>query len=197
MVLVSIQKNVYNEHQNMSDEEIFTLSLEKPDMFEVIVSRYQEAFIRKARSIVHDEEAAKDIVQDTFVKIYLYGRKWKPVVGARWSSWVYRILLNTCLTKYNKLKRDRSMTTPYTDEMESVLRDEIAEERTESTYNTDYLYSLIDELPETFAKILKLYTVSGKSYDEIAEIEGVTTGAIKTRMHRARLALKKLNEKVT
>lgn len=188
---------MHSEYKDLADEEVFALSLEKPDVFEVIVRRYEDAFLRKARSIVRDEEAVKDIVQDTFVKIYLYGKKWKPMSGAKWGSWVYKILINTCFSKYGKMRRDKEMTVVYSDEMESLMKDGSAEGQAESTDNTRYLHSLIDRLPETFARVLRLYAVGGKKYAEIAEAEGITVGAVKTRMHRAKLALKKLNAEIT
>jgi RNA polymerase sigma factor (sigma-70 family) len=52
-------------------------------------------------------------------------------------------------------------------------------------------------LPETFARILRLYVSEGKDYKEIAKVEGVTEGAVKTRMHRAREEMRKISEDVT
>jgi len=61
----------------------------------------------------------------------------------------------------------------------------------------DYLESLFGRLPETFARILRLYVIDQKDYKEIAEVEGVTEGAIKTRMHRARAQMKDEARKIS
>src|SRR4051812_11774825 len=91
--------------EERSDEEVLLLSISHPSLFAVLVHKYEEAFLRKARSIVRDEEAAEDIVQETFTKIYLNAKKFKTVEGATFSSWGYRILINTALTHYARRKR--------------------------------------------------------------------------------------------
>ena len=183
------------EFSNLSDEELFHLSFSKPKLFEVIVLRYEEAFLRKARSIVRNEEVAKDIVQDAFVKMYLYGKKYKPQEGARWSSWAYKILINTCFAYHQKLKRQKEFSVEWSDEIEAVTADESLDDT--QGYDREYTLSLIDKLPETFARILRLYVIDGKDYAAIAAAENLSVGAVKTRMHRAKAQLKKLAEKIT
>ncbi len=183
------------EFKNMADEELFALSFSKPQLFELIVERYEEAFLRKARIIVRSDELAKDIVQDAFVKMYLYGRKYKPQPGARWSSWAYKILINTCFAYHQKLKKDKEFSTAFTDELEAVTPDESLGETQEN--DRVYITSLIDRLPETFARILRLYVIDGKNYAAIAKAEDISVGAVKTRMHRAKAALKKVSAKIT
>ncbi len=179
----------------MTDEEIFSKSFAEPKLFEIIVERYEEAFLRKARTIVRSDELAKDIVQDAFVKMYLYGKKYKPQEGARWSSWAYKILINTCFAYHQKLKRDNQFSTAFTEELEAVTPDESEHETHKN--DREYVLSLIDRLPETFAKILRLYVIDGKDYASIAEAENITVGAVKTRMHRAKAALKEEAAKIT
>lgn len=179
------------EFAHLSDEEVFVKALSDPSFFELIVERYEEAFLRKARTILRNDEVAKDVVQDTFVKIYLYGKNYKPQEGARWSSWAYKILINTCFVYHKKAKRDTEFSTSFDDELEAVIPDESTHNA--SKLDTDYVMSLVDKMPETFAKILRLYVVEGKNYEEIAKAEGITMGAVKTRMHRAKGLLKKLS----
>ena len=183
------------EFSHLSDEELFALSFSKPKLFELVVLRYEEAFLRKAKSIVRDDEVATDVVQDAFVKMYLYGRKYKPQEGARWSSWAYKILINTCFAYHQKLKKERNFSTAWSDEIEAVTPDESLED----THGKDreYMISLIDRLPETFARILRLYVIDGKDYSQIASAENISVGAVKTRMHRAKAQLKKVAEKIT
>ena len=66
--------NLLNESEDLgqlSDEEILSLSTENPNHFELLVDRYQQKFIDRAFYILRNKEEAADIVQDTFVKIYL------------------------------------------------------------------------------------------------------------------------------
>lgn len=184
------------EFMEKRDEDVLSASFKHPYLFEIIVERYEEAFLRKARAIVHDEEASRDIVQDTFVKIYLYGRSFKPVEGARFSSWAYKVLMNVCFHWYKKMKREKLFFSALDEDMEAVLPHDDNAER--SLYlDTDYLESMFSRLPETFARILRLYVVGRRDYKEIAHIEGITEGAVKTRMHRARAEMKKIARKIS
>ena len=179
------------EFKEKRDEDVLSASFKYPYLFELLVERYEEAFLRKARSIVRNDEAARDVVQDTFVKIYLYGRKFRPVEGAKFSSWAYKVLMNVCFYWYKKMKREREFFSALDEDLEAVLPHDDSEERAQKL-DRDYLESMFARLPETFARILRLYVFEGKDYKQIAEVEGVTEGAVKTRMHRARAAMKEL-----
>ncbi len=180
----------------MKDEEVLFASFKYPYLFELLVERYEAAFLRKAQSIVFDEEIARDIVQDTFVKIYLYGKKFKPVEGAKFSSWAYKVLLNVCFHWYKKVKREKEFFSLLDDNLEAILPHDNREEVSQKL-DRDYLESMFSRLPETFARILRLYVTEGKEYDEIAKTEGVSEGAIKTRMHRAREEMRKISKDIT
>jgi RNA polymerase sigma-70 factor, ECF subfamily len=179
----------FEEWQKKTDEEVLEASYKQPALFELLVTRHEEAFIRKAKRIVFDEEAARDIVQDTFVKIYMYGKGFEPSPGARFTSWAYKILINTCFAYYKKIKREKEFFSALDDDMEAVLRGD-DESRHEEKLDKEYLESIFSRLPETFSRILRLYVLEGKNYGEIAKTENVTEGAIKTRMHRAREMMK-------
>lgn len=184
------------QYREMKDEEVLSASFKHPYLFELIVERYEEAFIRKAKSIVFNEEVAQDIVQDTFVKIYLYGKKFKPVDGAKFSSWAYKVLINVCFQWYKKLKREKEFFSILDEDLEAVLPHDNREEQAQRL-DRDYLESMFSRLPETFARILRLYVTEGKEYGEIAKVEGVSEGAIKTRMHRAREEMRKISKDTT
>ncbi len=184
------------EFREKKDEDVLFASFKHPYLFEILVERYEDAFIRKAKSIVRNEEVALDVTQDTFVKIYLYGKKFKPVEGARFSSWAYRVLINTCFVWYKKVKREREFFSALDEEMESVLPHDDQGERVRML-DRDYLESMFSRLPETFARILRLYVIEAKDYGEIAVIEGVSENAIKVRMHRAKAEMRKISEDIT
>ncbi|MDO8590955.1 MAG: RNA polymerase sigma factor, partial [bacterium] len=181
-----------------SDEEILALSVTNPDIFSVLVDRYQEAFLRKANYIIkNDPETASDIVQETFVKIYLNAGKFQVQEGASFKSWGYKILINTCFTKYKKLKGEQVFLSDLDPEIQELVPSKYDINSFEQKLDTDYVLSFISKLPVILGRVLRLYSVEGKPQKEIAKIEGISLGAVRARIHRAKKELKKMNLNVS
>lgn len=165
------------------DHELLLLSIQDPAIFSRIVDRYQGPFMRKAVSLIGNEQDAQDIVQDAFVKIYLNAPKFEVREGAAFSSWAYKILSNTCFS-YHK-KHRRHMTLLSYDEVERA----VADEEVEDTRLDNFLLTL-SRIPEGCARLLRRLVVEGKSYTELAEEEGVELGTLRVRIHRAKARFK-------
>lgn len=178
------------------DEEILLASLRHPSLFAQLVAKYEAAFLRKAVSIVHDPEAAKDIVQEAFTKIYLYAPKFKKVEGATFSSWGYRIVINTALTHYMKRKREGSMKADLEPEILELFPDRDMRQF-EKREVSDEVASVLSRMPEPLARALSSFLIDGKTQEEIAQSEGASVGAIKTRVHRAKREFKKIFNSIT
>ena len=177
-----------------SDEEILALSVTNPEVFSVLVERYQDAFLRKANHIIpKDGETVRDIVQDTFVKIYLNAAKFQVQEGASFKSWGYKILINTCFTKYKKLKGEKVFLADLDPEIQELIPSKAEGVLYEQKLDTDYVLSLISKLPVILGRVLRLYSVEGKAQKEIAKLEGISLGAVRARIHRAKNEIKKLN----
>src|SRR5712671_743960 len=102
---------VLEDAENRADDEVLTLSIKDPRAFEVLVDRYEQAFMNKISAILKNKEQAQDIVQDTFVKIYMNAARFEPQEGASFKSWGYKILLNTCFTYCKKKKREKDFVS--------------------------------------------------------------------------------------
>lgn len=178
------------------DEEILASSIAHPSLFVHLVRRYEAPFLRKARSIVHDENEAEDIVQEAFAKIYLNAKKFKVVEGASFSSWGYRILVNTALTHYMKRKREHGTRADLEPEIMELLPDKNLRQFEKRTVE-DEVSSILTRMPEPLARALSNFMLEGKSQEEIAKIEGVSVGAIKTRVHRAKQEFKRIYKSLT
>ncbi len=174
-----------------SDEEVLRESVKNPRCFSVLLERYQEAFLRKAERVLRSREDAEDVVQETFSKIYLNAERFQVVEGASFKSWGYKILMNTSFTKYQKLKKDRGAIAPIDPEFYEVLPDTLSRQF-EKQEVSDYLVSVLSKMPEHLRRVLELHFIEGRPQQEIAEIEGVSVGAIKTRVHRAKEAFKNI-----
>lgn len=175
-----------------TDEKLLALSVYQPSVFAILLDRYQNAFIRKAEQVVSVREDAEDIVQETFTKIYRYAPKFEIQDGASFKSWAYKILMNTSFTHYQKLKKKHGATTALTEELEAILPD-VQSRQFEKFEATDFVSSVLEKMSGSFRDVLQMYFIDGKSQAEIAAQEGVSVGAIKTRVHRAKEEFKNLS----
>ncbi len=181
---------------NRPDEEILALSVSHPSAFAALVRKYEQPFLRKALSIIRDEEAAQDIVQEAFTKIYLNAGRFKKQEGAQFSSWGYRILINVALSHYQKRKRQNQHAVMLEDELWQLIPDQESRQF-EKRELTDEVASVLSRMSPLFARVLTLFFLEGRSQEEMAQIEGVSVGAIKTRVHRAKREFRKLYQSVT
>lgn len=181
----------HDDFVNKTDEEVLSQSLSDPDIFQIIVERYEKPFISRILSIVKNKEEAEDIVQNTFVKIYVHGLKFQPRDGASFKSWAYKILMNTCFTRMRNLKRD----SEYLSNVEPEILQNFSErDDTERRLNINHFLFIVSKLPRSAAKILKKVVFEGKTHEQIAQEEGLSIGAARTRLHRAKSEFKKVDE---
>ena len=180
--------HIFSVSNSMDDVQILQESISRPVAFALIVDRYQSAFLKKARYILRNEDEAEDAVQDTFVKIYANANKFAKQKGASFSSWAYKILLNTCYSRYKKLKRDGQMVAVINPDLLALAPSQ-DEAYFEDKLQIDFLVSLIATLPEKLKRSITLCFLKGWSCDEVAAVEGVSTGAVRTRIHRAKRLL--------
>ena len=166
------------------------------DAFSVIVDRYSRLVYNVALRSVSSPEDAADISQETFLKA------WRSIASFRGdcalSTWLCRIALNCCCDHARAAKRHRvvSLTVQEDEEESKVLdipdTDVTAMPEEELTRQTEIaaVREAIDSLPEEMKTIITLRDISGLSYAEIADILRLEMGTVKSRINRARAAVK-------
>jgi len=174
---------------DLSDEEVLRRSQTQPWLYGVLVDRYQAAFLRKARTIVFNPLDAEEIVQDAFTKIYVHADKFSPVDGAKFSSWAYRILLNTAFTRYQKLVKQGQRFTNLDPEFEQFIGEQANHSGFEQ--RRDGIDRILEQLPGHFAYVLRLHYLERWTHQDIAVDTGENIGTIKARIHRAKEAFRK------
>lgn len=174
--------------RDLPDEEILQRSHAQPWLFQILVERYQDAFLRKAKRIVFNELDAEEIVQDTFTKIYVNADRYRPQPGAQFTSWGYRILMNTAFTRYQKLVKDGQRFSQLDPEFEQFIGER--ENHSGFTEQRDAIARILAKLPGHFATVLRLHYLERWSHQDIAEQTGENTGTIKARVHRAKAAFR-------
>lgn len=173
----------------LADTEILARVRREPELFALLVRRYEAPFLRRARAILRSPEDAEEVVQDAFTKIYLYADKYSPQAGASFSSWGYTILNRVAYTKYGTNKKKRGEMVELEPEHYEALPDAKAE-FLEDLSIRDEVVAALATLPETAARILRLQFIEGKTQEEIAESEQLSIPAVKTRIHRAKKLFK-------
>jgi len=179
-----------------SDEEVLILSARNPTSFSILVDRYQEKFLRKAKYILGARglEDAEEIVQETFTKIYLNAQKFKTIHGASFKSWGYKILLNTVFTHCKKLRK-KGVVLSFENEIDIERIDTaLKEDEIGKLELYDHILSILSRMPNILANVLTLHFLEDKPYKEIAKMENVSVSAIKARISRAKKEFKKIEK---
>ena len=174
-------------YADMTDEMLLERSLKSPSAFEALVARYQREFLDRAFFVVRSRDEAEDVVQDTFVRIYRFAPRFKATHGS-FKAWAITILMNVARTRYQKQAKQWGREASLEPEHYESLA---APSEQEAKLARDTIERALAQIPQDIAGILRLAFIDELPYAEIAEREGVSHGAIKTRIHRAKKVLKK------
>lgn len=188
-MLADIMSFTTTDLSTLSDAEVLARSQKEPDLFALLVQRYEAPLLRRARTILKSPEDAEEAVQDAFTKMYLYADKYHVQEGASFSSWAYMILNRVAYTKYRAKSVEWGKRAELLPEHYESLPDAQAE-FLEDLSIRDEVITALAKLPETAAKILRLQFIEGKSQEEISVSEKLSIPAVKTRIHRAKKLFK-------
>ena len=147
--------------------------------FETIYKTYWQKVYRICMGYVNDTDAAKDLAQETFVKVLqqLHNFRNEAAIG----TWIFRIASNTCL---RQLQRDKKIVKS---ELPTELKEEVIETTIEK--KVQILYRCISELKEVDRIIISL-ELEDMNQKEIAKIIGISEGNIRVRIHRIKEKLR-------
>ena len=172
--------------------------------FEEVVERYHGKVFQLVYRYTGDYEESCDLTQDTFVRAY---GAWNEFRGdSQIYTWLYRIAINLCHNQQKKLQRRRrvesvSLDAPIEEgSNEGWSSQRVADERPlplqvlESVEMRARLHEALAQLPENYRTVIVLRDIEGLTYEEIARITDSTLEAIKSRLFRARNAIRRLME---
>jgi RNA polymerase sigma-70 factor (ECF subfamily) len=172
------------------------------DAFETLVRSHAGRLLRVARRFLPVEEDARDAVQDAFVSAFRSIDRFEA--GSTLSTWLHRIVVNSSLMKLRTRRRhpeeeiDALLPRFKPDGhqvVDSVDWSESAEEMVQRRQTRQQVRAAIDELPDTYRVVLLMRDIEELTTEETAEGLGVTTNAVKIRLHRARQALRTILER--
>jgi RNA polymerase sigma-70 factor (ECF subfamily) len=187
----------------LSDEALVARARAKDEAaFEELVARYEDKLYRLAMRFVRNETDAQEILQDAFLSAW---RNLPTFEGrAQFGSWMYRVTVNAALMLLRSRNRHPEIGV---DEVEpNALNEAVAEsgqlmrsnnnwsQRPDDQLQSDelrrYIQSSVDALPEGLRTVFLLRDVEELSTEDTAELLALSVPAVKTRLHRARLALR-------
>ena len=163
------------------------------DAFEELVRRYEKRVYAIALRSAGSPEDAADITQDVFL------RAWRSIESFRgdsgFSTWLFRITMNICVDHArHRQTQPQTMALTNDEDEERPIHDTAPtpEEQLDNSELGRELAAALDEVSEEHRRIVLLRDVSGMSYTEIAEILEISEGTVKSRLARARIALRKV-----
>lgn len=158
-----------------------------------LVNRYQNYVFTLTLRMVKNREDAEEVAQDVFIKAYKYLADFRG--ASKFSTWLYTIVNNTCISFLRKKKLeihslDNEKVFEVADSMDSGFRANLVEQKS----RLSMVHNAIGLLGSDDAEIITLFYKSEQSLEEIALILGLEVNTAKVRLHRARTRLKEKME---
>jgi RNA polymerase sigma-70 factor (ECF subfamily) len=176
--------------RNLSDQEIID-SVRKGNEadYSIIVDRYKDKAFSLLRRMLKNEFDAEEVLQDCFLKAYHSLGSFKG--ESKFSTWFYRIAYNTALTKLSSKKRKIETEMSSLDDHLN-LKNENDNVVSEKEDLTEFIYKLVNRLPERYAAIINLFYLEEMSCEEISKVMNISVSNVKVMLHRSRNVLKDL-----
>ena len=157
--------------------------------FDELFARYAPLLLRVARRQLATEDQARDVVQETFVRLHAARHDFRT--DARLRPWVMTIAMNLVREHWRKTKRRKTSVDDTLD-----LRAAPAPERgpIEIRQREQAVRAALATLPDSQREVVELHWLQERPFAEVAEIVGTSEGAVRVRAHRAYKKLKELLE---
>lgn len=160
----------------------------KKEEFIKTIDEHKKIIYKIVNSYCSNREDRKDLEQDIIIQLWNSFDNYNS--DYKYSTWMYRIALNVAISFYRKEKKHLVKSDFYNEESIFTIEEDRAEEQTELNYHLKLLQEFIHNLNELNKALMLLY-LEEKSYQEIAEILGITKTNVATKISRIKLKLKK------
>ncbi|MCB0514458.1 MAG: RNA polymerase sigma factor [Chitinophagales bacterium] len=172
----------------LNDAEIIKLIVEKNkvDYFEELYIRYSEKVYRKSYSMTQNEEDARDLTHDIFIKAFTNLKNFRG--DANFSTWIFKITYNECINflKSRSRKNTQSIENENTFFEVPDMSDREIEDRIMYDIKLHKLSELLTKLPPEENALLLMKYQDDLSINDIATLMEVSSSAVKMRLLRAR-----------
>lgn len=162
--------------KQLTDEELMHIVSEgNLDAMTYIFDRYQVRLYNFYYQKVKDVAVCEDLTQNVFLKVIKYKHSYK---GGKFVSWIFKIARNLFYDHYQEQKK----TQPF--ENIDDVNSELNEESIEKEEEISHLMKVLNNLSDTDKELIIMNRIEGIKYEQIAEIIGSNTIAVKTKIHR-------------
>ncbi len=169
--------------------------------FEQLVARYQDRVVGFFFHLVYDRGAAEDLAQEVFLRVFRARDRYEPT--ARFSTWLFRIAHNLAINERRDTSRRREVPLPSSQSMDPEASAQMPAEKSallptrrfDAKELREVVRKALDELGERQKTVVLLHKFEGLSYEDIGEIMGLGTVAVKSLLARARTKLRDSLEK--
>lgn len=159
--------------------------------FEKLIHQHQEKALVIARSMIHDHDDAKDVVQESFIQAYKHLHNFNK--DSRFYTWLHRIVINQSLKWLRKRKGSANVIAAYIKPSETVTANE-GMRQLEAGETKEYLQSILAKMKPKEALMLNMHYLLEYSIKEIHESTGYSMSNIKVLLHRARASMRSIIE---
>ena len=163
--------------------------------FDILLMRYKDKLYSYIYFIVHNEDLANDLFQETFVKAIMTIQQGRYTESGRFSAWITRIAHNLIIDQFRQEKNENLVSN---DESEGLLLNnaQFSDTTIEMKMITDQslvdVQHLMNELPDNQREVVYMRFYQGLDFKEIAEITGVSINTALGRMRYAILNMRRM-----
>jgi RNA polymerase sigma-70 factor (ECF subfamily) len=180
--------------QSLSDAEVVErVRAGETALFEILMRRHNQRVYRVARAVVKDEADAEDVMQQAYINAFTHLAQFEQ--RSQFSTWLTRITVYEALLRRRKRKGEESLTEPETiadgDTMQLMSSEADPERQAYVRELGRVLEAAVDALPDAYRAVFMLREVEGLSTRETAEGLDLGEEAVKTRLHRAKVMVRR------
>ena len=177
----------------LADGELVQSALKgRETCFEELVRRYQRPIAAYVYRMVGDYDAALDLTQEVFIKVYNSLARYRSEY--KFSTWIYKIAHNAAIDHLRRYAvREQALTNGFDVERREVSiesRRLTPEQESERNERRSEIELVVQMLPAAYRELIVLRHSQDLSYDEIADVTGLPLGTVKNRLFRAREAMR-------
>lgn len=158
-----------------------------PDWADV-VTRYADVVYSMAFRLTGDDEEARDLAQDVLIRLHRGLRRYRE---GNFEGWLYRTTINAHRDRLRRRRRLREDELPADPSARLGLAKDVEESVQQLELEREVQRALL-KVPPEYREAVVLRDLQGRSYDEIAQILGVPSGTVRSRIHRGREALRQI-----